>query len=83
MYRSIPSLTNDMSLNNDMNSIFKYNGDAKYSTKDLKGGYIGNNISTLDVYPNENITSVKIQLLDNFKDHHIVGYSDPAAIGCD
>ena len=28
---------------NDMNMIFKYNADAKYSTKDLKGGYDSNN----------------------------------------
>ena len=55
-----------------MNSIFKYNANAKYSTKDLKGEYNRNNFSLLDVYLNEKEQSVKIQLPNIFKDHHIV-----------
>ena len=55
-----------------MNTIFKYNANAKYSTKDLKGGYNSNNFSLLDVYLDEKKTSVKIQLPNIFKDHHIV-----------
>ena len=31
-----------------MNTIFKYNTNAKYSTKDLKGGYNSNNFSLLE-----------------------------------
>ena len=45
---------------NDM--ISKYNVNAKYCTKDLKGGYNSNNFSLLDVYLDEKGTSVKIQL---------------------
>ena len=33
---------------------------AKYSTKDLKGGYNGNNFSVLDIYPSEKGQPVKI-----------------------
>ena len=36
-----------------MNTIFTYNSDAKYSAKDLKGGYNSNNFSLLDVYLDE------------------------------
>ena len=54
-----------------MNTIFKYNANAKYSTKDLKGGYNSNNFSLLDVYLDEKGTSVKIQSPNIFKDHHI------------
>ena len=32
-----------------MSTIVKYNADAKYSTKDLKGGYNSNTFSLLDV----------------------------------
>ena len=45
-----------------MNTIFKYNANVKYSTKDLKGGYNSNNISLLNIYLDEKRTSVKIQL---------------------
>ena len=51
---------------NDM--IFKYNANAKYSTKDLKGGH--NSFSLLDVYLDKKGTSVKIQLPNIFKDHN-------------
>ena len=33
-----------------MNTILKYNANAKYSTKDLEGGYNSNNFSLVDVY---------------------------------
>ena len=44
-----------------MNTIFKYNANAKYSTKDLEGGYNRNNFSLLEVQLDEKGTSVKIQ----------------------
>ena len=66
-----------------MNTIFKHNVNAKYSTKDLKGGYNSNNLSLLDVYLDEKGTSVKIQLLNLFKDHHIVAQPTPTTVGCD
>ena len=66
-----------------MNTIFKHNVNAKYSTKDLKGGYNSNNLSLLDVYLDEKGTSVKIQLLNLFKDHHIVAQPIPTTVGCD
>ena len=55
-----------------MNTIFKYNANAKYSTKDLKGGHSNINFSLLDVYLNEKGPFVKIQLLNIFRDHHIM-----------
>ena len=55
-----------------MNTIFSYNDNAKYSTKDLKGGHNNINFSLLDIYLNEIGPSVKIQLLNIFKDYHIV-----------
>ena len=54
-----------------MRTIFKYNANAKYPTKDLKGGCNSNNFSLLDVYLDEKGTSVKIQLPNIFKDDHI------------
>ena len=33
-----------------MNTIFKYNANAKYSAKDLRSGYNSNNFSLLGVY---------------------------------
>ena len=66
-----------------MNTIFKYNANAKYSTKDLKGGYNSNNFSLLDVYLDEKKTSVKIQLPNIFKDHHIVAQPTPTTVGYD
>ena len=42
-----------------MSTIFKYNANAKYSTKDLKGGYSSNNFSLLDAHLDEKGTSVK------------------------
>ena len=66
-----------------MNTVFKYNANAKYSTKDLKGGYNSNNFSLLDVYLDEKGTSVKIQLLNIFKDHHIVAQPTLTTVGYD
>ena len=66
-----------------MKTIFKYNANAKYSTKDLKGGYNSNNLSLLDVYLDEKERSVKIQLPNIFKDHHIVPQSTPITVGFD
>ena len=60
-----------------MNTIFSYDTNAKYSTKDLKGGYNSNNFSLLDVYLDEKGTSVKIQLPNIFRDHHIVAKPKP------
>ena len=43
-----------------MNPIFKYNDNTKYSNKDLKYGYIGDNVLVLGVYLNAKRLSVKI-----------------------
>ena len=40
--------------------ILKYNANAKYLTKDLKGGYNSINFSLLDVYLDEKEPSMKI-----------------------
>ena len=64
-----------------MNTIFKYNSNAKYSTKDLKGGYNSNNFSLLDVYLDEKKTSVKIELPNIFRDNHIVAKPRPKMAG--
>ena len=66
-----------------MNPIFRYNSNAKYSTKDLKGGYNSNNFSLLDVYLDEKGPSVKIQLMNIFKNHHIVPQLSLVAVGFD
>ena len=63
-----------------MNTIFKYNANAKYSTKDLNGGYNSNNFSLLDIYLDEKGTSVKIQLPNIFKDHHILAQPTPTTV---
>ena len=66
-----------------MNTIFKYNANAKYLTKDLKRGYNSNNFSLLSIYLDEKGTSVKIQLPNNqtYQDHHIVAQPTPTAVG--
>ena len=66
-----------------MNTIFKYNVNAKYSTKYLKGGYNNINFSLLDVYLDKKGPSVKIQLLNIFKDHHIVAKPSSTSVGYD
>ena len=50
--------------------IFKYNANAKYSTKDLKSGYNSNNFSLLDVSLDEKETSVKIQRPNIYQIQH-------------
>ena len=64
-----------------MNTIFKYNVNTKYSTKDLKGGYNSNNFSLLNVYWDEKGTSAKIQLPNIFKYHHITAKPKPTIAG--
>ena len=66
-----------------MNTIFKYNANAKYLTKDVKGGYNSNNFSLLNIYLDEKGTSVKIQLPNIFKDHDIVIQTTPTTVGYD
>ena len=63
-----------------MNTTFSYNVNSKYSTKDLKGEYNSINFSLLDIYLDENGPSVKIQLLNIFKDHHIAAKRSTTAI---
>ena len=66
-----------------LNLIFKYNGYTKYSVKDLKIGYISNNFLVWDVCLNEKGSSVKIQLLNIFRDNHIIAKSGPTTIDYD
>ena len=66
-----------------MNTTFKYNANAKYSTKDLKGGCNSNNFSLLIIYLDEKGPSVKIQLPNIFKDHHIVAQPSTTTVGYD
>ena len=63
--------------------IFKYNANAKYSTRELKGGYNSNNFSLLGVYLDEKGPSVKIQLPNILKDHHIIAQPTPTTVGYD
>ena len=57
--------------------MFKYNANAKYSTKDLKDVYNRNNFSLSDVYLDEKGPSVKIQLPNIFEGHHIIAKPKP------
>ena len=66
-----------------MNTIFKYNANAKNSTKDLKGGYNSNIFSLLDVFLEKKGPSVKIQSPNIFKDHHIVSQPTPTTVSYD
>ena len=66
-----------------MNTIFSYNANAKYMTKDLKSGHNNINFSLLDVYLDEKGPSVKIQLSNIFKDHHIVAKPSTTSVGYD
>ena len=66
-----------------MKTIFKYNANAKYSAKDLGDEHNSKNFPLLDVYLDENWASVKIQLPNIFKDHHIVAKQNPTTVGCD
>ena len=66
-----------------MNTIFSYNANAKYSTKDLKGRYKNINFSLLDIYLDEKRPSIKNQLLNTFKDHYIVAKPSTTEVGYD
>ena len=66
-----------------MKTIFKYKANAKYSTKDLRGGYNTNNFSLLDAYLDEKGPPVKIQLRNIFKDDHIVAQPKHTTVGYD
>ena len=66
-----------------MNTIFKYNANAKYLSKDLKGGYNRNSFSLLDVYLDEKGILVKMQLPNIFKNHHIVAKPTTRTVGYD
>ena len=68
---------------NDMNAIFSYNVNGKYSFKDLRGGHNSINFSLLHIYLDEKGLSVKIQLLNIFKNHHIVATLSTMAVGYD
>ena len=63
--------------------IFSYNRNAKYSTKDLNSGHNSTNFSLVDIYLDEKGPSVKIQLLNIFKDHHIVAQTSSTGVGYD
>ena len=60
MFKLIPSLL----IINDSNPIFKYNSNAKYLTKSLRGGYSENNVLLLDIYINSKGLSAKSKLLN-------------------
>ena len=66
-----------------MNTIFSYNANAKHSTKDLKGGRNNINFSLLDIYLNEKEPSVKTQLSNIIKDHHIVAKPSTTSVSYD
>ena len=66
-----------------MNTIFGYNANAKYSTKDLRGRDNSFNFLLRNIYLDEKGPSVKIQLSNIFKDHHIVAKASTTAVGCD
>ena len=63
-----------------MNPIFRCNNNAKYSTKDLKVGYDSNNFWLLDLHLDGKGSSVKIQLMNIVKDHHIIARLSPIAV---
>ena len=64
-----------------MDTIFKNNANAKYLTKNLKVRYNSNNFSLIDVYLVEKWPSLKLQLPNIFKDHHIVAKPRPTTAG--
>ena len=66
-----------------MNTMSKFNANAKYSVKDLRGGHNSNNFSLLGVYLDEKGPSMKIQLPNIFKDYHIVAKPGPTTVGYD
>ena len=66
-----------------MNTVFRYNANAKYSTKDLKGRHNNINFSLLDIHLDEKRPSVKIKLSNIFKDHQIVAKPSTTPVGYD
>ena len=66
-----------------MNSIFKYNANAKYSTVDLKGGYNSNRFSLLDVYLDGKGPSAKVQLPNIIQNRHIIAKPSATTVGYD
>ena len=66
-----------------MNTIFSYNVNAKYSTKDLKGGHNNINFPLRDIYLDEKGPSLKLQLSNIFKDHHIVAKPNITSVAHD
>ena len=64
-----------------MDTILKYNANAKYLTQDLKGAYNSSNFLLLDMYLDEKAPSVKIQLPNIFKDHCIIPKPKPTIAG--
>ena len=66
-----------------MSTIFNYNANAKYLTKDLKGSHDSINFSLLDKYLDEKGPSVKMQLSNIFKDHHNVAKPSTTSVGYD
>ena len=66
-----------------MNTIFSCNANGKYLAKDLKGGHSSINFSLLDIYVDEQGPSVKIQLLNIFKDCLILAKPSTMAVGYD
>ena len=63
-----------------MNTILKYNANANHSTKDLRGGHNSNSFSLLDIYLDDEGPSVKIQLLNFLKNHHIVAKTSSTTV---
>ena len=66
-----------------MNTIFSYDTNAKYSTKDLKGRYNNINFSLLGICLDKKGPSTKVQLWSIFKDQHIVAKPNTASVGYD
>ena len=66
-----------------MNAIFGHNANAKYLIRDLKGGHNNINFSLLDIYLDGKEPFVKIQLLNIFKDYHIVAKPSTTPVGYD
>ena len=64
-----------------MKPIFKYDANAEYSAKDLRGGHNSNIFSLLGMCLDKKGPSVKIQLPNIFKDHHIVAKPSPTTVG--
>ena len=66
-----------------MNTIFKYNANAKYSTKDLKGYNSNKKKKKEKKDQGEKGPSVKIQLSNIFKDHRIVAKQSTTSVRYD